>query len=315
MKRLVHIVLAVFGLTASSPAQSEFKKVGSAGYVFLTIPVGARTAALGEATVALRDLGPEALFNNPAALGFQPADRMVAFSYAPWIAETEHEAASLVYRAGDVGVFGLGVVRLDFGDIPRYEPLDAANPGSVGVRVGTYSADAMALGLTFGRRVTERFAFAITGKLVQERIAEYRSSNVVFDGGIVYVTGLGSLRIGGAVRNFGVESKYVSGLFKMPTDFRFGVAAEVIGSESEVHRVTVMSEFLHPTDNTERVNVGLEYGFAGQIFLRGGYKFLTDEESWTAGVGVVWQVVNLDAAFVDMGRLGGVARVTVGIVL
>jgi hypothetical protein len=310
-KRIVFFLL----LPLLVSAQSDFRKVGSSGYVFLTIPVGARTASLGEAAITLTDLGTEALFTNPSALGFQSFSQSVAFSYAPWIAETKHQAASYVYLAGDLGFFGLGIVQLDMGEIARYT--DPRSEGGTSAPLyqyaGTFSADGIALGLTYGRRMTERFSFAVTAKFVQERIDVYRSNNFVFDGGMLYLTGFGSLRVAGVVRNFGLESKYEKALFKMPTDFRFGLAAEAFGDAESDHRLTLMTEFVHPTDNIERLNVGTEYCVLRMISLRAGYKFYTDEESWTAGVGVKWQMVALDAAYADYGRLGGITRITIGI--
>ncbi len=312
IKRMLMLLLVPVVLIS----QTEFKKVGSAGYTFLTIPVGARTAALGEASVSLNDMGPEALFSNPSTIGFTSAGQSVSFSYAPWIAETEHQSAAYVYNAGDVGFFGLGVVRLDMGDIPRYIDPQAEGGSASGPLYqygGTYSADAIAIGITYGRQMTEKFSFGVTAKYVQERIDVYKSTNVLFDAGMLYHTGFGSLRVAGAVRNFGLESKYEAALFKMPTDFRFGASAEVLGGFEEDHRLTMMSEFLHPTDNDERINVGLEYCLMRQFTVRGGYKFYSDEETWTAGAGFVWQMVALDAAYSDMGRLGAITRVTVGI--
>jgi len=322
MKAKTIIVLLLIPLAAL--AQPNFKKVGSAGYVFLTIPVGARTASMGEAAVALSDLGPEALFVNPGSLGFSSPGQKVSFAYSPWIAETRHEAVAYVWNGGNWGFLGIGIVRLDMGEIQGYRdpPSDVLLGGaSTGPKLGEYdytgvfTADAMALGVTYGRRLTEKFSFGVTGKFVQERIDAYISNNIVFDGGMLYETGFGSLRVGGVVRNFGVESKYLEGVFKMPADFRFGAAMEIIGSAEADQRVTVTTEFLHPTDNDERINVGLEYCFDRAVFLRGGYKFFYDEESWSAGGGILWRMLSLDASYADLGRLGGNTRITLGITL
>ncbi|HEX3072183.1 MAG TPA: hypothetical protein VHP30_01095, partial [Ignavibacteriales bacterium] len=43
---------------------------------------------------------------------------------------------------------------------------------------------------------------------------------------------------------------------------------------------------VHPNDNKERVNSGLEISFYDRLYLRGGYKYNYDDEDITAGAGV-----------------------------
>jgi hypothetical protein len=43
---------------------------------------------------------------------------------------------------------------------------------------------------------------------------------------------------------------------------------------------------VHPTDNTEWVNAGIEYEFMKLFAIRGGYRLLADEGRLTLGAGV-----------------------------
>lgn len=306
------VLLLLFLSVVPLAAQPKFKKSGSAGYVWLSIPVSARTSAMGETSLALYQLGSEALFSNPAGIGFAPHTHMVAVSYSPWIAETKHQAVAYAFQHRSFGFIGLSVVRLDMGEM-----LGTINPDPM--RTGSYiitepfSADGIAFGLTYGRRLTDRFSFGFTAKYIQERISVHKSTNQGFDAGILYRTGFQSLRVAGGVRNFGVDAKYLEGVFKMPTDFRFGAAMEIFGNEDRNHSLTLTFEAVHPSDNEERVNFGAEYWVANLLALRGGYKFNYDDETWSTGFGLRLTRLTLDLGYSDLGRLGGNVRMTLAL--
>ena len=66
-----------------------------------------------------------------------------------------------------------------------------------------------------------------------------------------------------------------------------GLAADIINTE--YHRFTFGVDALHPSDNDEALNVGAEYGFNNNVFLRAGYKSLfldNSEEGLTLRFGL-----------------------------
>jgi len=133
---------------------------------------------------------------------------------------------------------------------------------------------------------------------------------------VLYYTGLGSLRIGASIQNFGVETKYINDPFKMPSVLKLGIASELIGNMQSEIRVTGIVEALHPNDGDERLNAGLEVGWKNMVMLRGGYKFFYDEETWSLGVGVTPSTqipVGVDFSYADYGRLGNILRFTLNL--
>lgn len=309
MKRLSSIYVALFcTLISASVYGQEFKKNATAGFVFLELPVTARSAAMGEASIALADLGSAGVFSNPATTGFLAATHSFAVSYAPWFAETKHYASSYSLSSS-LGVLSASIILLDYGTMIRtVRPTGSQQVYEVR---GTFSANAVAAGLTFSRRLTEEFAFGLTAKYVREGIDTYSASNVVFDGGVLYYTGLGSLRLAASMQNFGTNAQYRNDPFKMPAALRMGLAAEVVDDEQV--RITTAVEALHPSDGNERINLGVEVGWQNMVFLRGGYKFLYDEETFSAGIGVSTtgsMPVSADFALAHYGRLGNVLRFT-----
>lgn len=306
------ILLAVWfffwGINLDIFAQ-EFKKTATSGFSFLQIPVSARTAALGESSIALSDMNSQGMFSNPAILGFTNHSHSFSASYSNWFADIKNYASSYSMHT-DFGVLGVGVVMLDYGTMPR-------TLVSVGQKVydviGSFEANSISAGLSYSRLLTDRFSFGVSLKYVQEKIDRHSADNILFDGGVLYYTGLSSFRIAASIQNFGTNTKFINDEFKMPAMFRLGAAAEVIGDMNSEYRVTLIGEAAHPNDGDERVNVGTELSWKNMITIRAGYKFFYDEESYSFGFGLDPKLsfpVNFDFAFADYGRLGNILRFT-----
>ncbi len=307
--RLGLLPLLLAALPAALCAQT-FKSNATAGFSFLEVPVSARVAALGESSLALSDQGPASVFDNPAGLGFTTMTHSISASYAPWFADIRDYGFSYAFNPGE-GVIALGAILFDYGTMPRTVIGDGQKVYDI---IGSFDARSLAVGLTYSRMLTDRFAFGTTVKYVKETIDIYSASNVLFDGGVLYYTGLGSLRIAASIQNFGVNAKFINDQFKMPSVLKMGAAMDVVGGKDAETTVTLMAEALHPNDASEKINVGGEVGWRNVLILRGGYKFFADEESYSLGLGInpgPGIPVSLDIAFSDYGRLGKISRLTV----
>lgn len=288
----------------------EFKKTATSGFVFLEIPVTARTAAMGESSISLTDLNSSAVFNNPGALGFTETTHNLSVSYSPWIADIKNYASSYSFKS-NLGVFALSMILFDYGDMPRTIISQGQKVYQV---LGNFSASSSAFGLSYSRMLTDRFSFGITVKYVNEKIDIYSASNILFDGGVMYYTGLGSLRIAASIQNFGVDTKFINDKFRMPAILRMGIAAEVLGDKDSDYSLTLSTEANHASDSEERLSVGSEFGWKNLFFIRSGYKFFYDEETYSFGAGIKSNIsipVVIDFAFSDYGRLGKITRFTV----
>jgi hypothetical protein len=98
----------------------------------------------------------------------------------------------------------------------------------------------------------------------------------------------------------------------LPLLFRFGLSYELIKSSS--NNVIIAMDVLHPNDNDESLNVGIEYCFNDFLMLRGGYQniFLKDAEGGlTCGLGLKHRGIGLDYSYNTMEHLGYVNQFTI----
>ncbi|MBN2572043.1 MAG: PorV/PorQ family protein [Ignavibacteriales bacterium] len=307
--KLVNKILTIFLLICSVVFSQTNKKNGTAGFTFLEIPASSRAAGLGEAFIALSDVNSDAVFHNPAALGFTNRTHSLSVSYAPYLVDIKNYATSYAYKS-PFGVFGIGLIMLDYGTMPRTIIEEGQK---VFTSMGTFDANAIALSFGYSKTLTDKFSFGVQLKYVQEKIDVYKATNILLDAGMLYFTGISSLRIAATLQNFGTDSKFIHDTFKMPATLRIGLAMEVLGGYSEDYRFTLITEALHPTDSDEKINIGTEISWKEIVTLRGGYKFFYDEESYNFGVGINPQLsmpISLDFSYSDYGRLGDVTRFT-----
>lgn len=309
IKKIILITILVLIGSPKITLSQDFKKTATSGFTFLQIPVSARTAALGESSIALSDMNSQGIFNNPAIMGFTDQTHSLSASYSNWFAEIKNYAISYSFNS-DLGVLGVGAIILDYGSMPRTSISSGQKVYEIS---GTFNANSVAVLLSYSKMLTDRFSFGINLKYAQEKIDIYSADNVMFDGGVLYYTGLGSFRIAATIQNFGTNTKFINDEFKMPSMLRLGVAGEILGDFNSEYRITLLGEALHPNDGEEKVNIGTELSWQNILTLRAGYKFFYDEESYSFGVGLNPKLslpMTFDFAFADYGRLGNILRFT-----
>ena len=168
-----------------------------------------------------------------------------------------------------------------------------ANPEGTGE---FFKVQDLALQLSFARALTDRFSIGSTIKYIREQIWHSSASATAFDIGVLFTTPYRHLRLGASLANFGpnmqmsgrdiifstdpsptqegnveiVNSEFLVDRHPLPLLFRVGLAWDAISSAD--HRVVVMMDATHPNDNSEYLNMGLEYSFRNLFSLRSGYR-------------------------------------------
>ena len=293
------------------------QRAGTASAEFLKIGVDARATAMGETFVAIAN-DASALFWNPAGLTQFPENEIIA-AHTNWLIDIKHDFVGGVYHLSTEDAVGLSVTSLQTDDMPVTTELQPYGNGTY-FRYGD-----VALGLSYSRRMTPQFSFGATVRYLQETLDVLTMRGVVIDLGTYYWTGLGTSRFSAVVTNFGSQMRPTGTVtaidgstinsfqqFSPPTIFKFGFAFDPYRDDENT--ITTAVQLNHPNDNSENFSLGVEYQLLKTFFLRGGYKFNVDEQSYSFGAGVATTVtsvhLNVDYGYSAFGRLGGVHRLS-----
>ncbi|MFB0515396.1 MAG: PorV/PorQ family protein [Candidatus Neomarinimicrobiota bacterium] len=313
------VILMATGLEAEG-----IKKLAQTSMKWLSIPVGARAMAMGNAYYSVVGTA-DALFWNPAGTGFV-AFPQVSFSSLPWIADINQSTLALAVPVGNIGVLCGSLRYVDFG---VFQGTRLAENEVGWEYTEEFFPKAYQAGLGFSRRVTDRFSFGLHFSYAQEQLGTVSYAPVIggsidnpidqdtdmglvnLDFGVLYFTGFHDLRLGMSLQNFSEEKGYGNVSNPIPMDWCFGMAMDLFSllpGESDTHKLTLAWELSHPRDYSERLHFGLEYSFVDLVALRMGYKMNYDEESVSYGVGLLPNFrigplkLGLDYAYVPFGE-------------
>lgn len=332
--RFLIIIVIVAFFTGSGLAVN---KVGTTSAQFLKIGAGARAVAMGDAFVAIAN-DASALYWNPAGIS-----RLGQFDavlvHNEWLAGINFDYAGLTFSLGDIGTIGASITTLTTGEM-LVRTLQ--NPEGTGEK---FAIGDIAVGLSYARSLTDRFSIGFTGKYIRQKIWLMHASSIAFDIGVLFDTQLEGLRIGMSISNFGNNMRMEGGNalrfydedpimygnndkvpaylktehWPLPLIFRVGIGWDLI--KTATSNLVLAIDAIHPNDNPERVNCGVEYVWNHFLALRAGYKslFAPDaEEGLAVGGGLRLRIpsgmkLHLNYAYSDYGRLEQAQRFSLGL--
>ena len=85
------------------------------------------------------------------------------------------------------------------------------------------------------------------------------------------------------------------------------------------HKLTISTDAVYPNNNSNYVNIGVEYGYRSLVYLRGGYAHLFLPNNYgqghlRAGIGVeLSDKIQFDFAYSERGDLGSVHTLGVSV--
>ena len=308
----------------------KVSRVGTSAATYLKVGIGARALAMGEAyTTLAKDV--TATYWNPAGLAALNKNQFL-FTHYNYIADIYFDYAAMAIPFSGVGTFGLFITYMGMPDIERTTVLE---PGGTGEKV---SASSFNMGLSYGKFLTDRFSIGGSFKYIQENLWHTSAKSFAFDVGLIYRTHFKNLTLGMSITNFGpgmqlqgrdllvqhdidpthegnngnINADLKTDQYSLPILFRVGASINILRDVFSLQNndLVVAVDAVHPNDNYEYMNFGLEYSFKKMIALRTGYResFLQDREGGlTYGVGLRIRVMGigllLDYALADFGRL------------
>jgi len=312
-KSVICLFIVQFIVITSSYAQVGLNKVAQSTMNFLLVSISPEASALGEATSAMSK-GSESIFNNPAGIVESENQFDIKLYVTQWIADINYMAGAATWNMGIYGSVGFSILTVDYGDIYGTSLLSLAEidmyPAGykdLGVmdNVGAY-----AVGLTYGKAVSEKFLIGGSIRLIGQSLGrtiknnttvDNDASKLAFDAGVKYYTGLKSFRFGMAIRNFASNIKREEIDEQLPLSFSMGAAFDLfdifIPDHTPDNTLNLSVDFVHPNNYSERVNLGVEYRFWSMIALRAGYQTNRDLASWSAGIGINSAIAGNDIEF------------------
>lgn len=319
INRAPYILLAAFlGMAAMPSAGLAQSKVGTTAAQFLGLGVGARATAMGGANVAGVE-GPTALYWNPSAIAWMPGSG-AEFAHSTWFVESSFQYAAVVLHLGTFGHLGIAITSLDYGQ-ERVTTIE--EPMGTGELWG---AQDLAIGVTYARALTDRFAVGGTLKYVRQQIWTESAQGGALDLGITYDTGFRGIRIGMSMANFGTDMSMAgpnlrravsagqgqagsndriganleTDAWPMPLVFRVGIAA--VPFETADQRVMITAVGNAPSDQAQSASFGAEYSFRELLFVRAGWRDafgFQGDDGWTLGFGLRYRFTPALAGYFD----------------
>ena len=321
-------------LVCAGSAFASGNKLGTAGGIQLTIPMGAQNVGIGGSNIA-NVSGVEAMYWNPAGLS-RIAKGEASFNYLNYFADMKISYFALGADVGKLGVIGFTLQAMDIGGI---NVTTIENPEGTGEVI---NPNFITLNATYSKAFTDRIHFGLNAKLISEMVANMSASAVAFDFGLQYRAPFG-LDFGVVMRNYGSRMKYDGTAIEFDSDIpwanpnattrktRLDMAGQELPASLSMglaylyklgdwHQFNVCGSYTSNSYGLEVVNAGLEYGLKKMLFLRAGYNLPLYPENYPSGakeyqyglslgfgahVNITGKTVKFDYGFREMDLLTG----------
>ena len=305
MKKIILILI----LIATSIYAGDVARKGTTGAEQVLIPVGARGIATGGAFLA-NITGLESIYYNPAGLDVYPQTEAM-FSYVNHLADINISYFAIGTTLGDIGSIGFDLKSFNFGDI---QVTTEDFPDGTGE---TYSPSFLTIGFTYSKVLTDRISIGTNLKLITENIQNTNATGFALDAGVQYRFSE-ALMIGAAVKNIGSDMNYsgqdladrtgipgsipgsssgsyeiITEGFQIPSFFQLSLTYAL--NVDEQNNLLFAGAYTANNSFEDIANLGLEYGFMSNFFVRGGYNFLVQNASeyvygFTFGAGLDYKI-------------------------
>lgn len=333
------LIIGLVTFLSQNIFSQSVSKSGTTAASFLEIGVSAGAVGMGGAFVSIANDASALYWNASGIADIQMYEAIIV--HTDWIAGTNFDFGGIVLPLGGFGSLGFSFSSLSMDDMKVTTVEQPEGTGEF------FSANDIAVGISYARNLTELFAIGFTVKYIEQRIWHMSASTFAVDIGTKFRTDLlGGMVIGASISNFGAplkmegrDGRYFIRVdntklgsneripttiemdsWELPLTFQIGVSTYAVNNDNYKFLVAVDAKV--PNNNYQSLNVGGELSFKDLLFLRGGYNslFLRDGEGGLSlGVGINSKmlfsnaIVNFDYAFRDFGRIKDVHNLSVGI--
>lgn len=220
VKRVIFSVIILFSFFKAFP------QAGTGTYQFLDLPYSSRLAALGGSNVSLRDNDINLSLQNPALLTSETSN-IISLNMANYLADIKFGSAIYGHNFGGNNYFSIGMQYVNYGQF-QY-----ANETNTDPTTTYFTAEDMALNISYARPLNQYFTVGATLKPVYSAYESYTSFGMALDAGASYVSPAGLFSAGLVFRNIGTQFKgYYSDetgqhLEPLPFDIQLGITKKL----------------------------------------------------------------------------------------
>lgn len=255
------------------------------GLAFLKVGISARALGMGDAYSPIAD-DPTSIFYNPASLSYSNKSKLL-LTHRSWIMGT---TMNFIGASSNFKNFNFGI-GLNTTSIPNIELRSKPGPPD-----GTFSAKYTAIGLGLSYKFYS-FSIGASSSLLYEKIYINESSGFCTNFGIIYYSPWNAL-IGVSLNNLGSMNPLDMVDSKLPSRLRFGVSYP-LELENIYSKLMLVGEALYSLSNeSQYVHLGMEFDYNNIIAFRTGYQMGYEAKSFSTGIGIRYNIVQLDYSFI-----------------
>jgi Outer membrane protein transport protein (OMPP1/FadL/TodX). len=284
-------------------------------YSFLLSDVGARSTAMAGSFVSMRN-DVNTIFYNPAGLA-TVARPQASFGYIKNLLDINSGYVSYAQNLSGIGMVGFGINYVNYGTFDRTD--EFAN------KVGTFSAGDLAASVGFANEFEENLYYGIAAKFIYSSIAEYVSSAIGADFGILYfIPGANPVSFGASILNIGTQlNPYLNTRESLPLEVKVGATIK------PEHLPLLLNLDFHKLNETQSdlvshfkmFSIGGEFIMSKELRFRFGYNNERRRDlklgtspglaGFSFGGGLVLETLRFDYAFTSFGKIGSLNSITV----
>ncbi len=314
-------------------ATTSYGQAGGAAVPFLLIAPDARAGGMGEVGTAIAD-DINAVFWNPAGLGFQTNTRQIALSFSKWLPQFN---ADLFYSYGTYGQYVEALDGTIAGTFIFMNLGEFTRTAEDGTELGKFRSNEFSVGVSYGTLIGQDVTAGVQIKYIQSNLAPAGGQqasagtgiSAAFDLGFLWkptkLSLLGAnldnvLSLGVNLQNVGPKMTYLNESDPLPTSLRMGIGFKLV--EDEFNDLLISADFSKLLVRRDSLGsdaipksfisawgvggietgIGMEYVYDQAVSLRGGY--FTEPAAagarnfFTLGAGVTYDVFILDFSYI-----------------
>ena len=341
IKKLLNVIIV---FTTTLFCQNN---VATTSASFLEIGPGARSLGMGSAFVSVAD-DASTIYWNPAGIVNILKPEVQSY-YAPWLVETQYYYNTAIVPMGAYGSLGISFTAITMDEM-LVRTVQDPEPNKYGQK---FNAGNIALGVAYAKKLTDRFSFGFQTKFIQESIWQMKAQGFAVDIGTLFITKR-NLNIGMSISNFGgklgmdgvntlvdididetiygnndrIDGNLGTIKWPLPLMFRFGLSREFLISPTI--KCLLAIDAIHPNNNPEYLNIGVEYLLFDMVSLRAGkshtfYKLsdgteegIGPEQGFSFGAGFRYKIprgpmLNIDYMLSDFGAFKNIQGYSISI--